>query len=202
MQDILTQHLYSLSSESTNIDSFVYWTLKPSLVKISTFFCICDARASSICNLKTLSAILSSMHSALNCQIQMQINRDITINSEYYYGMERMGDKPQHPDCSLPGKINSHLTNILEKWSKSSLMVLVWGRSPDSDWEAQPIESIWAQCTFLLRRIGKKRIVIFQHGPLFCFWTSKDCPLEAYHANKTKNIHLDYYLPCYTLPFF
>ena len=74
------------------------------------------------------------MHSALNCQIQMQINRNITINSEYYYGMERRGDKPQHPDLNLPGKITSHLTNILEEWSKSSLAVLVWGRSPDSDW--------------------------------------------------------------------
>ena len=103
------------------------------LCKNLNFFCICDAHASSICNLKTSSAILPSMHSALNCQIQMQINRDITINSEYYYGMERRGDKPQHPDYSLPGKINSHLTNILEEWSKSSLMVLVWGRSPDSD---------------------------------------------------------------------
>ena len=178
MQDILTQHLYSLSSESTNIDSFVYWTLKPSLVKISTFFCICDARASSICNLKTLSAILSSMHSALNCQIQMQINRDITISSEYYYGMERMGDKPQHPDCSLPGKINSHLTNILEKWSKSSLMVLVWGRSPDSDWETQPIESIWAHYTFLLKGIGKWRIIIFHRGPFFAFELQKIAPLR------------------------
>ena len=75
------------------------------------------------------------MHSALNCQIQMQINRNITINSEYYYGMGRRGDKPQHPDLNLPGKINSHLTNILEEWSKSSLAVLVWGRSPDSDWK-------------------------------------------------------------------
>ena len=126
MQDILTQHLYSLSSESTNIDSFVYWTLKPSLVKISTFFCICDARASSICNLKTLSAILSSMHSALNCQIQMQINRDITINSEYYYGMERRGDKPQHPDCSLPGKINYHLTNISKIWRCVPIAAILW----------------------------------------------------------------------------
>ena len=75
------------------------------------------------------------MHSALNWQIQMQINHNFTINSEYYYGMERRGDKPQHPDCSLPGKITSHLTNILEEWSKSSLAVLVWGRSPDSDWK-------------------------------------------------------------------